>query len=82
MSMPIVGYTDRLTVEHGQTLDPKISCAESNFSASLVRQTHDDANLAGPGCKSQHVPSTIEGAHLGRYQPLREGSYVRPPTAR
>lgn len=77
--MPIVGYTDRLTVEPGQTVDFKISCAETDFSASLVRLIHGDANPAGPGFKAQHVPSTIEGAHRGQYQPLRPGSYVRIP---
>lgn len=77
--MPVVGYTDRLTVQPGQTVDFKISCTEPNFTASLVRLIHGDANPAGPGFKSQHVPSTIEGAHVGLHQPLRAGSYVRVP---
>lgn len=79
MSMPIVGYTDRLTVEPGQTVDFKISCTERNFDASLVRLIHGDTNPTGPGFKSQRVPSTIEGAHLGLFQPLRGGSYARIP---
>ena len=77
--MPIVGYTDRLTVEPGQTVDFKVSCAEPHFKASLVRLIHGDTNPAGPGFKSQHIPSTIEGAHEGRHQPLRPGSHVRIP---
>ncbi|WP_422747081.1 N,N-dimethylformamidase beta subunit family domain-containing protein [Mycobacterium sp. WMMD1722] len=79
MSMPIVGYTDRLTVEPGETVEFKISCVETDFSASLVRLIHGDTNPAGPGFKSRHVPSTIEGVHPGNHQPLRPGSYVRIP---
>lgn len=77
--MPIVGYTDRLTVEPGQTVDFKISCAKAHFNASLVRLIHGDANPAGPGFKVQHVPSSIDGDHPGRPQVLRAGSYVRIP---
>ena len=77
--MPIVGYTDRLTVEPGQTVDFKISCAETGFRASLVRLIHGDANPSGPGFKSQAIPSSIEGEHPGRRQVLHAGSYVRIP---
>src|SRR6476659_3882297 len=77
--MPIVGYTDRLTVEPGQTVDFKISCAETDFSASLVRLIHGDANPVGPGFKAQPIPSSIDGQHPGRHQVLHAGSYVRIP---
>lgn len=79
MSMPIVGYTDRLTVEPGQTVDFKISCAETDFSASMVRLIHGDANPTGPGFKAQPIPSGIDGDYPGLHQVLRPGSYVRVP---
>ena len=61
MSMPIVGYTDRLTVEPGQTVDFKISCDAPTFTASLVRLIHGDVNPAGPGFKAQPIASSIDG---------------------
>lgn len=79
MSMPIVGYTDRLTVEPGQTVEFKISSVEPTFHATLVRLLHGDDNPAGPGFKATRVPSAIEGPHPGRYQSLRPGSYVHIP---
>lgn len=79
MSMPIVGYTDRLTVGPGQTVDFKISCDAPTFTASLVRLIHGDANPAGPGFKAQHIASSIEGTHPGQHQALSAGSYVRVP---
>ena len=77
--MPIVGCTDRLTVEPGQTVDFKISCAETGFRALPARLIHGDANPSGPGFKSQAIPSSIDGEHPGRRQVLHAWSYVRIP---
>lgn len=64
--MPIVGYTDRLTVEPGQTVDFKISCTETDFSASLVRPIHGDANPAVPGFRSHvRIPHRVGPPYLG-----------------
>ena len=79
MSMPIVGYTDRLTVQPGQAVDFKVSSVHPHFHASLVRLIHGDDSPAGPGFKAHPVPSQIEGTHPGRHQLLRPGSYVRIP---
>lgn len=79
MSMPIVGYTDRLTVEPGQTVDFKISCAAAVFSASLVRLIHGDPNPAGPGFKALPIASAVDGDYPGEHQSLTAGSYVRIP---
>jgi hypothetical protein len=38
LSTPIVGYNDRLTVEPGQTVDVKVSCAETGLRAPGRRQ--------------------------------------------
>jgi len=75
--MDIVGYTDRLSVAHGQTLSVMVSSKCPRYRASLVRLIHGDINPKGPGFKVVEVPSSLDGEHDGKEQKLHPGSYVR-----
>jgi len=79
MSMRIVGYSDRLSVEHGDEIAFMVSTEETTYHAEMVRLIHGDDNPAGPGFKSVHIPSSVDGDHEGLLQVLRPGSYVRVP---
>jgi N,N-dimethylformamidase len=73
----VVGYSDRLSVQPGGTIAFMVSCEQPGFTARLVRMWHGDDNPAGPGFKADVLPSTFDGEHEGRHQPIVTGSYVR-----
>ncbi len=79
--MRIVGYSDRLSVEPGESITFYVSAEASRYRAELVRLIHGDTNPLGPGFKSEQVSSAITAEYPGRTQPIRLGSYVRVPTA-
>ena len=79
MSMPVVGYTDSLTVQPGHTVQFKISSEAPAYSASLVRLVRGDTNADGPGLKVQRISSTFDGVHPGGRQSISAGSFVRIP---
>ena len=75
--MDIVGYTDRLSVAHGETLSVMVSSKAPRYRASLVRMQHGDINPKGPGFKVEEVPCPLDGEHDGQEQHFYPGSYVR-----
>lgn len=75
--MKIVGYSDRLSVEPGQSIDFMISCQPQSYQASVVRLYHGDTNPHGPGYRADSVPSAVDGTYNGVEQLLRPGSYGR-----
>ena len=77
--MNVVGYTDLLSVEPGETLRVMVSCALDEYRADLVRLIHGDPNPDGPGVKEEEVPSAIDGPHPGREQSFPRGSCVMVP---
>ena len=77
--MNVVGYTDLLSVEPGDTLRVMVSCTLPEYRADLVRLIHGDPNPDGPGVKEEIIPSPISGAHPGREQHYPRGSYVKVP---
>jgi N,N-dimethylformamidase len=74
--MNLVGYTDRLSVAPGETIQFMISSAHSAYRAELVRLIHGDVNPIGPGLKEERIESAIDGDYAGRFQPIVTGSYV------
>ncbi|HVW69627.1 MAG TPA: N,N-dimethylformamidase beta subunit family domain-containing protein, partial [Steroidobacteraceae bacterium] len=74
--MKLTGYTDRWSVQRGETLRVFVSCASSRFDVQLVRLIHGDENPRGPGFKSTPVPSPVEGSYPGESQAIQTGSYV------
>ena len=77
--MNVVGYTDLLSVEPGDTLRVMVSCALDEYRADLVRLIHGDPNPDGPGVNEEEVPSAIDGPHPGREQSFPRGSCVMVP---
>lgn len=75
----LLGYSDRLSVEPGQTIRFMVSCEHPEYESRLVRLVHGDENPAGPGFKQVEIPSPIDGRHAGRHQSIRSGSYVEIP---
>jgi N,N-dimethylformamidase len=75
----LLGYSNRLSVAPGQTIDFLVSCDRPGYEVQLVRLIHGDENPDGPGFKQVIVPSTIDGRYSGHHQPIRSGSYVEIP---
>lgn len=74
--MKILAYADRFSARPGETLDIKISCETSGYTADVVKLIHGDTHPDGPGFKVEPVPSNIDGAHAGRIQPIQTGSHL------
>ena len=77
--MNVVGYTDLLSVEPGETLRVMASCTLPEYRADLVRLVHGDPNPEDPGVKEETIPSPINGSHPGREQHFPRGSYMGFP---
>jgi len=76
-SIPLIGYSDRLSAEPGKTIDFKISCQTGEpVTASLHRSISADPNPKGPGIIETDATEyfsikTIPAEH----QPFKAGSY-------
>ncbi len=77
--MKVVGYTDRISVQPGQTIKFMVSCEHPSYRADIVRLIHGDPNPQGPGFKEQLVDSPVNGDYTGIKQNIRIGSYVVVP---
>ena len=76
--LPLTGYTDRLSVSAGESIEFKISSAgDLPYRAQLVRVYCGDPNPAGPGIREASLDSPFNGEHPGREQPVPTGSYAR-----
>ena len=81
MTMKIVGYGDRWSVQPGETIRFMVSTEAPHYDARVVRLIHGDTNPAGPGYKERPVASTIEGQYQGRVQAYHPGSFAVVPDA-
>ena len=77
--MKIVGYSDRLSVQPGETIRFMVSSETPEYQADIVRLIHGDRNPKGPGFKEELVPSPVSGRYAGKRQTLPKGSYVTVP---
>ena len=75
----IVGYTDRLSVQPGETIRFMVSSELPRYRADIVRLIHGDANPNGPGFKETDIDTPVSGEYDGRRQELPFGSYVLVP---
>ena len=66
ISLPLVGYTDRLDAAPGDTIRFMVSSDHPRYRSQLVRLIHGDTNPGGPGFKQVVVPSAIDGERDGR----------------
>ena len=79
----ILGYTDRISVEPGDTVAFKISCDDvPQYHADIVRLVCADPDPSGPGLRYDTLTSDATGSYAGRHQPAQAGSYAFvPPNA-
>ena len=77
--MQVLGYTDRLSVQPGETLRFMVSSQRPTYRADLVRLIHGDENPEGPGVKEELIDSPVNGDYAGREQRLYSGSYTTVP---
>ena len=76
--IPLIGYTDRLSIRPGQTIAFKVSSQGPDpVEARLLRVICADPNPAGPGILEQPVPAHCAGSYPSRVQPIYAGSYGR-----
>ena len=77
----ILGYTDRLSVAPGETIEIKVSVEDgaSTFDASFHRLYCTDDHPGGPGIESEQVNADAAGTYPARHQPIRVGSSVVVP---
>src|SRR4051812_20381413 len=79
ISLPLVGYTDRLSVAPGDTIAFHVSSDHPRYRSQLVRLIHGDTNPDGPGFKQIVVPSDLDADREGAHHDLRPGSYGEIP---
>jgi N,N-dimethylformamidase len=75
--MEVIGYTDRLSATAGETVQVKVSTAQTTYRADIVRlrrpfRRADPAN-------DQVIESDVNGEYPGRMQAIPIGSYLRLP---
>ena len=79
ISLPLVGYSDRLSVAPGETIRFMVSSDHARYRSQLVRLIHGDTNPDGPGFKQVVVPSAIDAQRDGAHHAIRSGSYAQIP---
>ena len=77
--MEIVGYTNRLGAQPGESIRFMVSCREPSYRTDIVRLIHGDDNPKGPGFKQQVIDTKINGEYRGRSQSIHAGSHVVVP---
>ncbi|MEX0809437.1 MAG: N,N-dimethylformamidase beta subunit family domain-containing protein [Dongiaceae bacterium] len=74
----LLGYTDRWSVQPGQTIAFKVSSElAGKYQARLLRVRNGDSNPKGPGIRTTPVAAAFEGEYPARFQETHAGSYVR-----
>ena len=75
--MQVVGYSDQISLQPGDTVNIMVSCKQDNYHADFVRLMNGDNHPDGPGVKEEEIPSNITGKHPGRVQEFQHGSYIK-----
>ena len=79
-AMPIVGYADRPSVEHGGSISVYVSASEAKaYSADLVRLFNGDMSPTGVGVKEAAVAAEFNGEYPAVTQDTHMGSYAVAP---
>jgi N,N-dimethylformamidase len=74
----VLGYADPLTVAPGEEIRFMVGTLDGprRYRADVVRLVCGDTGPAGPGLKTVRLPTSVEGEHEGRPQPIDAGSYA------
>jgi N,N-dimethylformamidase beta subunit-like, C-terminal/Concanavalin A-like lectin/glucanases superfamily len=75
----LTGYSDRLSVAQGETIQFMVSSEAPQYRADIVRLIHGDPNPKGPGFKEQLIDTPTNDTYHGREQKLKVGSYIIVP---
>ena len=82
-SIPLIGYSDRLSAGPGETVEFKVSSrSDRPFEARLVRVVCGDPNPDGPGIKEGPVAADFEGSWPSHAKDAHLGSFARVDGAR
>ena len=71
----LLGYAVPLVAQPGTTVQIMVTTEAERYDAEIVRLIHGDNNPAGPGFKSETIPSAVNGSYPGRHQETHTGSY-------
>lgn len=74
--IPLIGYAEAFSVRAGGRIGFKVSSAHAEYRADLVRIRSADPNPKGPGMRLEEVQAGFAGAHAGRVQAVRRGSFA------
>ena len=77
--MKITGYSDKISVRPGETIQFMVNCELPRYKVEIVRLICGDLNPAGPGVKEQVVQTAANTSYPGRKQTIEAGSYVTIP---
>src|SRR5262245_13636458 len=74
----VLGYPGRLSVAPGEAIRFMVGTLDGPrpFRAQIVRVVSGESGPDGPGLKTVHLPTSIDGEHAGTPQPIDAGSYV------
>ena len=73
----ILGYTNKLTVRPGDTIDFKVSTTlAAKYSAQLVKLINGDCQSKKANFKEETIASCADGHYEGRKQPIYAGSCI------
>ena len=76
-TLPLCGYSDRLSAQRGETIAFKVSSTGTDpYTATLVRIVRGDPNPAGPGVKLEDLSHHFNGRFPSREQRAWPGSYA------
>ena len=75
--IPLIGYSDRLSVAPGMIINFKVSSSgKQPLQAKLVRVICGDTNPNSLGLKEEEIPASFSGSYPSRTQPVYLGSYA------
>ena len=78
--LKLTGYSDRIYVRPGQTIEFKINCdGPKTYQADIVRLICGDTNPDGPGFREKLVRTDVSKRYKGRKQVIHAGSRVIIP---
>ncbi|TIL38119.1 N,N-dimethylformamidase beta subunit family domain-containing protein [Mesorhizobium sp.] len=76
VSEQLFGYTNRLSVRSGETIEVKVSSGfSSRYAADLVRIFSADPNPNWQGIDIRPIQAAFEGTYPSTHKPSRPGSY-------
>ncbi len=78
--MKITGYSDKISVRPGETIQFMVNCELPRYKVEIVRLICGDLNPAGPGVKEHVVQTAANTSYPGRKQTIEAGSYVTIPS--